>query len=146
MPKGANSTSRRRNEIRRNAMKAFHILLATAFMTSGGAAAAQSASDAQCIIVSNAFASGSKDANQQKTAEATLYFYLGRVASQTTAAQLKAILDQQAKTLTDDNAGAAMNKCVQAIQSKIQLLQSLAKPSQGAKPAQPARPAQPQGR
>lgn len=111
-------------------MKVIKILLATGLLGAGSAAAAQTASDAQCIIVSNAFANGSKDANQQKTAEAALYFYLGRIGSQMTGTQLKALLDQQAKTLTDQNAGAAMNKCVQAIQTKVQLLQSLSKSAQ----------------
>ncbi|HLO19101.1 MAG TPA: hypothetical protein VK192_01240 [Sphingomicrobium sp.] len=111
-------------------MKTIHIALAAALVVTGGAAAAQTASDAQCILVSNAFANGSKDANQQKTAEASLYFYLGRIGNQMTGSQLKALLDQQAKTLTDQNAGATMNKCVQAIQTKVQLLQSLSKPAQ----------------
>ena len=108
-------------------MKVIKILLATGLLVTGGAATAQTASDAQCILVSNAFASGSKDANQQKTAEASLYFYLGRIGNQMTGTQLKALLDQQAKTLTDQNAGATMTKCVQAIQTKVQLLQSLSK-------------------
>ena len=121
-------------------MKAITIMLATALFVTSGAAAAQSASDAQCILVSNAFASQAKDANQQKAAEASLYFYLGRIGSQMTGAQLKSLLDAQAKTLTEQNAGPTMNKCVEAIQTKVQLLQSLSKT------AQPAKPAQPQGR
>ena len=111
-------------------MKAIKILFATGLLVTGGAAAAQTASDAQCILVSNAFANGTKDANQQKAAEASLYFYLGRISNQMTATQLKALLDQQAKTLTEQTAGATMNKCVQAIQTKVQLLQSLSKSAQ----------------
>ena len=41
---------------------------------------AQSANDLQCLLVSNAFAKNATDANQQKAAEASLYFYLGRVS------------------------------------------------------------------
>ena len=43
-------------------MKTLRIALASALLLTGGAATAESASDAQCIIVSNAFASQSKDA------------------------------------------------------------------------------------
>jgi hypothetical protein len=111
-------------------MKALTLALATALLMTGGAAAAQSAGDAQCLIVSNAFAKDTKDAAQQKAAEASLYFYLGRVSDRTTAAQLKTLLEAQAKTITDKTAGETMNRCVAAIQSKIQMLQSFARPAQ----------------
>ena len=123
-------------------MKALSILTATALLTTGGAAAAQTASDAQCILVSNIFAGQAKDENAKKIAEASLYFYLGRIGNQMTAAQLKALLEAQTKTLTQANVGPTMNKCAAAIQAKVNLLQSLAP---AAKPA-PAKPTQPPGR
>lgn len=110
-------------------MKAIHAALAAALLASSGAATAQTATDAQCLIVSNAFVGGAKDAEAQKTAEATLYFYLGRVGNNMTSAQLKTLLDAQMKTITDKTAGEAMNKCVAAVQSKVQLMQSLAPPA-----------------
>jgi hypothetical protein len=122
-------------------MKALNIALATALLTTAGAATAQTASDAQCIVVSNAFASQAKDAKAQKIAEAAVYFYLGRIGTQMTSAQLKTLLEAQSKTLTQANAGPTMQKCAAAIQTKVDLLQSAAPP---AKPA-PAK-AQPQGR
>ena len=97
-------------------------------MCSSGAAAAQSATDIQCIILSNAFAKDAKDANAQKLAEASLYFYLGRVSDSATATQLKTQLEQQSKTLSDATAGNLMNGCVKTIQTKVQMLQSLAPP------------------
>jgi len=109
-------------------MKAVTLALAAALLTSGTAAVAQSANDAQCLIVSNAFAKGAKDANQQKAAEASMYFYLGRINDSMSSAQLKTLLEAQAKTLTDATAGTTMDKCVQAIQSKVQLIQSFAPP------------------
>ena len=120
-------------------MKALSILTATALLATGGAAAAQTASDAQCIVVSNVFAGQAKDANAKKIAEASVYFYLGRISNQMTAAQLKTLLDAQAKTLTQANAGPTMGKCAAAIQAKVEMLKSL---SAAAKPA-PAKPAQP---
>jgi len=114
-------------------MKAFHIALATALLATGGAATAQTTSDAQCLVVSNAFAGQAKEPNQQKLAEAAVYFYLGRVANTMTTAQLKTLLEAQVKTLTSANAGEIMNKCAATIQSKVEMLKSMAGPA--AKPA-----------
>lgn len=121
-------------------MKAFHLAFAAALLAGSGAAAAQTANDGQCILVSNAFAGQAKDENAKKIAEAAVYFYLGRIGNQTTAAQLKALLDAQAKTLTQANAGPTMQKCAAAIQAKVDMLQSLAPAAKpAAKPAQPGR-------
>jgi hypothetical protein len=130
-------------------MKTIRLVLATALLASGTAAAAQSATDARCILLANAFAGQSKDAKQQKIAEDTLYFYLGRIAGQPTTAQMKAVMEQQSKTITDANAGTLMGDCVKPISAKIQLLQTLAPPQPAAAaPAVPQAkpPAQPQGR
>ena len=120
-------------------MKPFPMMLAAALVATSGAAAAQSATDARCIVLATGFANQAKEPNQQKLAEDSLYFYLGRVPGQPTTAQLKANLDQQAKTITDANAGTLMADCLKAIQLKVQLLQSLA-------PAEPKPAPQPQGR
>jgi hypothetical protein len=125
-------------------MKATRLALAAALLTTGGAATAQTANDARCILLANAFAGQSKDANQKKVAEDSLYFYLGRIDGQPTAAQMKTVMDAQAKTLTDANAGPMMGECVKAVQAKVQLLQTLA--AQSAPPAQTKPPANPQGR
>jgi|GEM_PF-5175717 hypothetical protein len=126
-------------------MKTIHLTLAAALLTaSGTAASAQSANDARCILLANAFAGDSKDAKQQKIAEDTLYFYLGRIAGQPTAAQMKAAFDQQGKTITDANAGPLMNDCVKPVLAKVQMLQAVSNDSKPAPQAQP--PAQPEGR
>lgn len=124
-------------------MKTFRIALAATLVMTGGAATAQSASDAQCIIVSNAFASQSKDAEQQKVAQASMYFYLGRIGNTVTAPQLKTLLDAQMKTINNANAGETMNKCLATIKSRVDMLESLdpeAKPTAPAKPGAPAQP------
>jgi len=118
-------------------MKVTHLALAAALLTTSGAALAQSATDARCIVLASAFASQSKDANQQKLAEDSLYFYLGRVNGQPTTPQFKAALDAQSKTLTDANAGTLMGECVKAVQAKVQLLQTLAAPPTTKPPANP---------
>lgn len=118
-------------------MKALKIALATALLTTAGAAAAQTAGDVQCILVSNAYAGQAKDADAKQIAEASIFFYLGRISNQMTAAQLKALLDAQSKTLTQANAGPTMNKCAAGVQAKVEMLQSLAPKPASAKPAQP---------
>ena len=75
-------------------MKVLPILAtAAALLMTSAEASAQTATDARCIILSNAFAKAGKDADAQKLAEATLYFYLGRI-NMTSGPQLKALLDQ----------------------------------------------------
>ena len=120
-------------------MKPLSIMLAAALLVTSGAAAAQSAGDARCIVLAAGFANQSKEANQQKIAEDTLYFYLGRVGGQTSSAEFKAALDAQSRTITDANAATLMAGCVGAVKAKVQLLQSLAPPP-------PKAPANPQGR
>ena len=122
-------------------MKTLRFALATALLVTGGAASAQSASDAQCLVVANAYAGQAKDANAQKIAEASVFFYLGRIGNTMTSAQLKALLDTQTKTLNQQNAGGTMQKCAAAVQAKVQLLQGAA-PA----PAKPAAKPTPQGR
>lgn len=114
-------------------MKALLTLTAAALLTTSGAAVAQSTSDARCIVLSSAYSREAKDANAQKLAEASLYFYLGRISGTTTAAQLKPLLDAQIKGLSDATAPGLMNDCVKGLQAKVQLLESLS-------PQQPAAP------
>ncbi|MFL6725242.1 MAG: hypothetical protein ACJ8FS_01860 [Sphingomicrobium sp.] len=116
-------------------MKAAPIALAAALLLPGAPAGAQTASDVRCLILSNVFAQKAAEPDVQKVAQASFYFYLGRVADRVTAPQLKALFDAQSKTITDATAGAMMKNCVQTLQSRADLLQSLAPP-----PAQPAQP------
>jgi hypothetical protein len=113
-------------------MKSLRIALAATLLMTGGAASAQSASDARCIVLSNVYAGEAKEANAQKLAEAAFYFYLGRVGP-VTSAQLKTLLDAQTKSLTDATAAGIMNGCIKEFQSKVQLVQSLS-PQQAAPP------------
>jgi hypothetical protein len=124
-------------------MKTIRLAAAAVLLMATTPPAAQSANDARCILLAKAFAGDSKDAKQQKIAEDTLYFYLGRIAGQPTAAQMKAAFDQQGKTITDANAGPLMNDCVKPVLAKVQVLQALST-EKVAPQAQP--PSKPQGR
>jgi hypothetical protein len=131
-------------------MNATRILIAAALLAGGGAASAQSATDAQCLLLSNAFAQQAKEPQDQKAAEVAIYFYLGRIGNQETAAQLKTLLDAQTKTITQTNAGTLMDACMKNVQSRMQLVQSLSPKQPDAKqpaaPTQPETKQQPQGR
>ena len=109
-------------------MKLTHFAAAAALVATSGAAAAQNATDARCVLLTNAFAGETKDANAQKLAEASFYFYLGRMGAQATATQLKTLFDQQGKTVTDATAGGIMNDCVKEFRAKVQMIQSLGTP------------------
>ena len=127
-------------------MNALRTAAGAILLLMSAAAGAQSVTDAQCLLLSNAFAKDAKDPNAQKAAEIAGYFYLGRVGEHATAAQLKTLLEQAAKSITDANAGPPMTACVKAIQDKVQLVQSLG-PSSPAPAAQPTKPpANPKGR
>ena len=125
-------------------MNALRTATCAALLLIGSVASAQSVTDAQCLLLSNAFAKDAKDPNAQKAAEIAGYFYLGRVGEHASAAQLKAQLEQGAKSITDATAGPQMTACVKAIQDKVQLVQSLGPAPQAAPPTKP--PANPQGR
>lgn len=116
-------------------MKTVRIAFAAALLMSGAAASAQSTTDAGCILVANAFAQASKDPQAQKLAEASFYFYLGRISDRQTPAQLKAMLDAKAKTLNDTTASTAMNACVKELEGKLDMIKSIAGPPAGAAPA-----------
>ena len=123
-------------------MKLVRTAVAAALLMASGSAVAQTAKDAGCLLVSNVFAKDNKNADAQRLAQASVYFYLGRIGAGTTAAQLKSMMETQAKTLTDATAGGVMNECIKDFQAKMQLVESL---SPAAAP-KPQKPQQPQGR
>lgn len=115
-------------------MKSLRIALAATLLTTAAAASAQTASDARCILLSNAFAQQAKAGDAQKLAEAAFYFYLGRISPNATAAQMKALFDQQAKTVTDATAGGIMDSCAKEFRAKVELVQSLSSKPAAATP------------
>ena len=119
-------------------MKMTKILAAAALLAPAAAASAQSANDARCIVLSNVFSREAKDAPAKDLAEASLYFYLGRMTSVPTAVQLRTALSGAAATITDANAGTLMAECVKPVQARVQVLQELSQ--------QPKPKPQPQGR
>jgi hypothetical protein len=128
-------------------MKILTPILATTLLLAGGAASAQSATDAQCLILSNIFAKQAKDQQSQQAAQAAVFFYMGRVRPGISTAQLKTLMEEAGKPITDANAGPKMTECVKTLQATGQLLQSISPPAAAAPTTQPAKPqTQPQGR
>lgn len=126
-------------------MKTLRIAAAAALLATSGGALAQSATDAQCILLSNAYATQAKDENGKKMAEGAFYFYLGRIGANASAAQLKALFDAQMKTLTQDAAPKLMTACATAVAEKFKLVDSVSTPAKPAAAA-PQQQKQPQGR
>lgn len=106
-------------------MKPIRLALAAMLLTMSGASAAQSTTDARCILASNAFSRTATDEKAKKLAQASLYFYLGRIGESATPAQLGTLLREQARTITEANVGEVMNACAKGLQDKIQMLESI---------------------
>lgn len=111
-------------------MKPLRIALAAALLATSGAAAAQSANDARCLILSNSLAQTGKTDGDKKIGESSFYFYLGRIGGSATSAQLKTLFEQQAKTITDATAATLMTACANAVGEKVKLVQSAADSAQ----------------
>ena len=73
-------------------------------------AAADAANDVRCILASNIFVKAAKDESMRKVAADAAFFYLGRM-DRYNSAQLRAVIVQQRKTISTENAGAVMNAC-----------------------------------
>jgi len=127
-------------------MNATRTIIAATLLVGSGAASAQSATDAQCLLLSNAFAQQAKQPDDQKAAEVAIYFYLGRIGSQETAAQLKSLLDQESKTITQTNASTLLDACIKNVRDRMQLVQSLSPQAKQPETKQPETKQQPQGR
>ena len=80
---------------------------------------------AGCLLVSNAFANSATDEQNRKIAQASVYFFMGRVENGTTAAQLKAAFAEQERVINNANATEVMNACLKLVQAKSELLQSV---------------------
>ena len=88
-------------------------------------ASAQAGSDVKCLLASNLFAKAAKEPKTRTAAEASKLYYLGRIHVRLNAAQLKAEMLAQQKTITPKNAGATMNTCARQMESGIKMVQAV---------------------
>lgn len=90
------------------------------------AAAAQNVevNPARCFLVANVFSNAGKEAEKPVAREAGI-FYMARLSG--SPAQVKAQLALQLKTITNQNNGAIMKACVQAMGARVQEIQAAEK-------------------
>lgn len=103
--------------------------LAAAALVLGTAspAAAQQVSDVRCLLVTNLFAKNAKDAKARQAAEASKFFYLGRINGRLNATQLKSQALAASKTLNAKNASQVMTACAQQVQTASNSIQATMK-------------------
>jgi hypothetical protein len=85
---------------------------------------AQSVNDVRCALASNAFATSAKGDSEKQTARDLLYYYIGRIDSQLSAAQIKAEYLSQKKLMSAANLSSTMQACYKAAQARIKAVQS----------------------
>ncbi len=98
--------------------------------------------DVRCLLASNYFAHAATDPQQQKIAQASAAFYLGRLDARISNQQLVSGEMAQAKTMTKDSLGPIMNNCAKRLIQKgiAQRALSGPPPSAAGKPAPAAKP------
>ena len=87
------------------------IAITVALIASAGPARAQVGNDVKCLLASNLFANSAKDPKVRTSAEASKFFYLGRIYGRLDATQFKTQVLAQQKSITKSNAGQIMNGC-----------------------------------
>lgn len=105
--------------------KAAVSLAALAALLAAAPASAQAGGDVKCLLASNLFAKAAKDPKTRTAAEASKLYYLGRIHVRLNAAQLKAEMIAQQKTISPKNAGVVMNACARQMESGIKMVQGV---------------------
>ena len=105
--------------------KAAVALALPAALLAAAPATAQAGNDVKCLLASNLFTKAAKDPKARTAAEASKLYYLGRIHVRLNAAQFKAEMLAQQKTITPKNAGVVMNACARQMESGIKMVQSV---------------------
>ena len=101
------------------------LVLAAMLGSIAGPAAAQATDDVQCLMVSNFYAKSASDTNARKVAEATTYYFLGRVAGRMNEAQLRASMASQQNALKRVNMNLLMQRCARTVRVSAEQVQAL---------------------
>ena len=86
-------------------------------------AQAQTASDVRCLLASNLFAKSAKEPKTRLAAEASKFFYIGRIHGRMNVSQLRAQMVAQKKAITTTNAGPIMNSCARQMEAGVKMVQ-----------------------
>jgi len=112
--------------------------VALAAMGLAAPVAAQSVDDdVRCLLASNFFAKTEKDPQKKQLAVTAAAFYLGRLDTRISNAQLKNAALAQAKTLTGTSVSPLMNTCAKRVVLKDAALRGTAPPPAAPQPAKP---------
>jgi hypothetical protein len=101
------------------------IAITVALIASAGPARAQVGNDVKCLLASNLFANSAKDPKVRTSAEASKFFYLGRIYGRLDATQFKTQVLAQQKSITKSNAGQIMNGCARQIEAGVKMVQAV---------------------
>jgi hypothetical protein len=74
--------------------------------------------DVRCFMAANVFSQAEKDAQKKQLALGASFFYLGRLDSRLSPAQLKAQIVAQSKSLNRANVAQTMNECAKSLATK----------------------------
>lgn len=107
---------------------------AVGILLAAAPASAATAQDVRCFMLSNLFAQRAGTDQAKKLAQASGFYYLGKLQGMGDA-DLRRLIAEQQKQITPANASRDMQTCARTVQASGQRIQSFA-------PAQPApRPA-----
>jgi hypothetical protein len=84
---------------------------------------AQNISNVGCLLASNMVAQKVKEPKAKQVAEASAYYYLGRLDPAVTPEQLRQAFMREQKALMGKNAGVLMRACVGRIQERAAMVQ-----------------------
>jgi hypothetical protein len=108
---------------------------ATAAFLAAGPAAAANAEDVRCFMLSNLFAQKAATDQAKKLAQASGFYYLGKLQGMSDA-ELRRLIAEQQKQITQATASRDMQTCAKAVQSSGMRIQSFAPPQPAPAPAQ----------
>ena len=106
-------------------IKPVHAAIILAASVIASPASAQAGNDVKCLLASNLFAKAAKDPKTRTAAEASKLYYLGRIHGRLNAAQLKAELLAQQKSISAKSASTIMNGCARQMESGIKMVQTV---------------------
>lgn len=110
------------------------LVVAAAASLAAAPASAATALDVRCFMLSNLFASKGDNENGRRLAQASGFYYLGKIQGMSDA-DLRRHIAEQGKQITAGTASAQMKECAAGVQASGQRIQSFAPKPQAAAPA-----------
>ena len=99
--------------------------LAVSALAAAAPAAAAPAQDVRCFMLSNIFAQKASTDQAKKMAEVSGFYYLGKLQGMGDA-DLRRLIAEQQKQITNANAPGDMQTCARTVQASGQRIQSFA--------------------